>query len=375
MRDVLDSVARWRADGKRVALATVVSTWGSAPRQPGAVMAISAERELAGSVSGGCVEGAVVEAAGEVLAGGEPRLLHFGVSDEDAWAVGLSCGGKIDVFVEPLWDRPRTAETSSTGRSVPSAEAGGREADTRFELYRQLEQALAADELLAQATVVSGPATGAGMLLWPDGRTVGGLASEVLESHAAETAAELFPVFGSRRAAVEVDGDEVDLFVHVHAPRPQLVIVGGGHVSEHLVRLAAELGFHTVVIDPRAPFATPERFSAADRLIQEWPGAAFEELDVHEATSVAVLSHDLKLDVPALQAVLASRARYVGALGSRKTQARRAAALREAGVAEEGIARIRSPIGLDLGGRRPDEIALAVLAEIVATRHGKGPGG
>lgn len=348
MREFLDSVARWRADGKRVTLATVVSTWGSAPRQPGAVMAVSSERDLAGSVSGGCVEGAVIEAAGEVLAAGEPRLLHFGVSDEEAWAVGLSCGGKIDVFVEPL-----------------------RETGEGAELHERLAEGLAADDLLAQATVLSGAGIGRGLLIWPDGRTVGGLASGALESRAAEIAAELFPVFGSRRASVEVDGDEVDLFVHVHAPRPQLVVVGGGHVSEHLVRLAAELGFHTVVIDPRAPFATPERFAAADRLIQEWPQRALAELDLHEGTSVAVLSHDMKLDVPALEAALAGEVRYVGALGSKKTQARRAAALREAGVPEERIARIHSPIGLDLGGRRPDEIALAIVAEIVAARHGK----
>lgn len=350
MREVRDSVARWRADGKGVALATVVSTWGSAPRQPGAVMAVSSGRELAGSVSGGCVEGAVVEAAGEVLASGEPRLLHFGVSDEDAWAVGLSCGGKIDVFVEAL-----------------------RETGARAGLHERLAEALAAEDLLAQATVLSGAAIGQGLLMWPDGRTAGGLASEGLESRAVEIAGELFPVFGARRATVTIDGDEIDLFVHVHAPRPQLVVVGGGHVSEHLVRLAAELGFHTVVIDPRAPFATPERFAAADRLIQEWPRQALAELDLHEATSVAVLSHDMKLDVPALAAALAGEVRYVGALGSKKTQARRAAALREAGVAEERIARIHSPIGLDLGGRRPDEIALAILAEIVATRHGRTP--
>lgn len=341
MREVLDSVARWRADGKRVALATVVSVWGSAPRQPGAVMAVSSAGDLAGSVSGGCVEGAVVEAAVEVLAGGGSRLLHFGVSDEEAWAVGLSCGGEIDVFVE----------------SSP-------------ELFQRLSEALAADQLLAQATIVSGSAMGAGMLLWPDGRAAGSLGSDTLDVRAGAIAEELFPVFGTRRAIVEVDGDEVELFVRVHAPRPQLVIVGGGHVAEHLVRLAAELDYRTVVVDPRAAFATPQRFAAADRLIQEWPAAAFEELDLHEATSVAVLSHDLKLDVPALAAALASRARYVGALGSRKTQARRAAALREAGVAEKRVARIRSPIGLDLGGRRPDEIALAVLAEIVAVRHG-----
>ncbi|MGH9379061.1 MAG: XdhC family protein [Thermoanaerobaculia bacterium] len=241
----------------------------------------------------------------------------------------------------------------------------------RGEIYERLAHALAAEELLAQATALSGPGAGAGMLIWPDGRTAGELASAVAEARARAIAEQLLRVVGTRRATVEVDGGTVELFVQVHAPRPQLVIVGGGHVAEHLVRLASELDYRTVVVDPRAAFATPERFAAADRLIQEWPARAFAELQLHEATSVAVLSHDLKLDVPALKAALAGAARYVGALGSKKTQGRRAAALREAGVPEERIARIRSPIGLDLGGRRPDEIALAILAEIVAARHGK----
>ena len=336
MRDVLDDIERWRSEGKRVALATVVATWGSAPRAVGGKMAVAEGRQIAGSVSGGCVENAVAEAAGEVLRSGRPRLLKFGVSDDTAWSVGLACGGAIEVFVEPL-------------------------ADAAYGLVRD---AVRAERSVAITTVIQGPAEHVGrkLVLTADGRTAGDLGNPIdRETRNALTDGR------SRRASIGED----ELFVDVLLPSPRLVVVGGVHIAVALVKLASALGWRTVLVDPREAFGNRARFPGVDEILSEWPDAALGRLALNENTAVAILTHDPKLDDPAVTAALASPAFYVGALGSTRTQEKRRKRLLEAGVSEEGLARLHAPIGLDLGGRAPEEIALSVMAQIVAVRHGK----
>lgn len=343
MREVLSDIDRWLAQGKSVALATVVKTWGSAPRREGAKMALTPEGDLSGSVSGGCVEGAVYEEGVQALREGRPRLLHFGVADETAWEVGLACGGTIEVFVEPL--------------------------DPAH--YRRLRDLIAAERGVAVATVVRGPEAALGRrLALSDGERWGDLAPPL--EGAAEAAAREALANGKPRL-VELEGAQV--FVDVVPPPPTLVMVGGVHIAIALAQIAKALGYRTVVVDPRRAFGNPERFPHVDRLIQAWPQEAFAELQLNENTAVATLTHDPKIDDPALQIALASPAFYVGALGSAKTQARRRERLAAAGLPSEALARLRGPIGLDLGGQTPEEIAVAIMAEIVAARHERLPVG
>jgi len=347
MREILQDVESWRQNGKGVVLATVVSVWGSAPRQAGSKMAVASSGEIAGSVSGGCVEGAVADRAREIFEFGEPGLVRFGVSNEQAWEVGLTCGGKIEIFLELL------------------------EAPTRGDLYSEVKQSIDEDRLVALATVVDGAQVGRRMLLWPDGRSQGQLGAGEADRRARDIAGELFSTFTSRRERVATAGGEVDLFVEVYPPRPTVIIVGAVHIAIPLVTLVGALGYRTVVIDPRSTFATEQRFGHADELITEWPGEALGRIGLNESSYVAVLAHDLKIEQPALTAALRSRARYVGVLGSKKTHAKRVEALVAAGMTREEIKRLHAPIGLDLGGRRPEEIALSIAAEIVAARNGR----
>ncbi|MCP3963697.1 MAG: XdhC/CoxF family protein [bacterium] len=247
----------------------------------------------------------------------------------------------------------------------------------RTEIYSRLRDCLDADRLAAVATVVAGPGRGAQLLIAPATAAglpairEGGLGSEELERAVTERTEELLRSFRSRRLSLPAGDGEADVFVEIHPPRPKVVIVGAVHVAAALVTLAKTLGFRTIVVDPRTTFATPERFGHADELITEWPDEALRAIGLNENTYVALLSHDLKLDVPALQVALPSPARYVGALGSKKTHGKRLAALAEAGIEGELARRIHNPIGLDLGGRRAEEIAVAIIAEMIAVLHGK----
>jgi xanthine dehydrogenase accessory factor len=338
MRDVVQAIDDWLNAGEGVALATVVATWGSAPRGVGSKMAVSSSGRIAGSVSGGCVEGAVAEAAQQVLAVGEPRLVHFGVADETAWSVGLACGGKIDVFVAPL---DRTA-------------------------FEALKGVLTENRAAASATVVSGPrgTLGRSLLLSAGGPPEGPAGDgDPLAAAAREALAH-----GQCR---RVAAGELDLFVDVLLPPPTLVVVGAVHIALALVSIARSLGYRTVVVDPRTAFGNRERFPDVDELLDEWPDEALRRLKLHAGTAVAVLTHDPKIDDPALEAALPSQAFYVGALGSKTTQEKRRKRLMAAGLTESQVGRLHAPIGLDLGGRRPEEIALAVMAEIVAARNGR----
>jgi xanthine dehydrogenase accessory factor len=233
-----------------------------------------------------------------------------------------------------------------------------------------LKSALESNQLVALATVVVGPNVGAKRLVWPDGRVEGDLGGTELNRSVGKAAVGLLAEQKTDRVAFEIEGETYDVFIEVFPPPPRLIVIGAVHITIPLVRFASELGYHTTVIDARSAFATPERFAHADRLVLQWPDDALGELDLDEGCYVAVLSHDDKLDVPALKVALASNARYIGALGSRKTMTGRMETLREIGVSEEQLARIHNPIGLNLGGRRPEEIALAIMAEIVAVRNG-----
>lgn len=361
MREVLSEIEGWFDEDRRVAVATVVDVWGSAPRRPGAKMAISSEREIAGSVSGGCVEGAVVAEAETVIETGRPKLLTFGVADEDAWEVGLSCGGTIRVLVEPV--------------------------DSESDVWRRLEEVLDAERVAVRVVGLAGDALGKELLVCfgaegedaeDIGRdaetTTGSLGSEALDRAALAAAREARQSFASGSRILTPDGgpeeEGVEVLIEAHTPRPCLILVGAVHVAVHLVHYARELGFATYVVDPRSAFATKERFRHADGLLVAWPEDALPRLGLHENTYLAVLSHDPKIDLPALELALMSPVRYLGALGSKKTHARRVAALREKGFDDERIGRIHAPIGLELGGRRPAEIALAVAAQMVAVAHG-----
>jgi xanthine dehydrogenase accessory factor len=355
MRNLTADIEKWQDQGKEIAQATVVHVWGSAPRPLGSRMAISSDGDISGSVSGGCVEGAVVEVARAVIESGLPKLVRFDVTNDEAWSVGLTCGGVLEVFI-----------------AVLNSGAGAQQA---------LESELAADRISTLATIVDGPGAGNQLLIRSDGSRAGDLGSPDLDAWATWAASSDLHGNPARRRKIETRDGEVapeegpyevvDVFIEVKAPLPRLIIIGAVHVAIPLVSFAKTLGFRTIVVDPRSAFATEERFAHADEIIVKWPEEALAEIGVNPTTSVAVLSHDLKIDVPALRAALASPARYVGALGSKKTQAKRVVALQEDGVPDEQIARIHSPIGLDIGGRKAEEIALSVIAEVVAASHGR----
>jgi xanthine dehydrogenase accessory factor len=337
MRDVLSELIVWSEEDKPVALATVIETWGSAPRPAGSNMAISEAGEMAGSVSGGCVEGAVVEAALEVLKSGQPRLLQFGVADETAWDVGLSCGGNIQVFVRPI--NPKVVQT-------------WKEEDKR-------------GKTLASLMVIAGPQDilGKEIALHEDKTTVEG----DLEPQALDYAQR--EISHAKPQRFQPDDSVLKYFLNVHRPLPTLIVVGGVHIAIPLVSLAKTLGYRTVVVDPRRMFGSQTRFPNVDQLIQAWPEAAFEDISLTSSSAVAMLTHDPKIDDPALKIVLRSAAFYIGALGSRKTHAKRRQRLLDEGMSESQLERLHAPIGLNLGGRAPEEIALAIMAEIVQARH------
>ena len=244
----------------------------------------------------------------------------------------------------------------------------------RREIFAELAGCLGRQELVVLATVVAGVGTGCQMLIWPRGETFGDLVSPRLNQRAALFAEQIIPGLQSGRKSFHWDAQDVDVFFEVHPPPSEVVIVGAVHLAVSLIGFAKILGFRTVVIDPRAAFATKERFEQADLVLNQWPQEALDEVPLHEASCLVVLSHDMKIDLPALEAGLRSSCRYLGALGSRKTHAKRVAALLESGFTAEEIGRIHAPIGFDLGGRKTEEIALAIMAEVLAVGYGRPTG-
>ncbi len=327
MKELLETLDAWRRDGVRVGRAMVIRTYGSAPRPAGAALIYAADGRIAGSVSGGCVEGAAAEEIAQAFETNTPKVVRYGISDEQAWSVGLACGGNIDVLIEP--DIPREAEQAA--RST-----GG-------------------------VAVVTDLSDGHRFIVSEVGPPPAGAPTDVID------AAREALLRGTSRV-VESGGHE--LFIETYPVRPRIVIVGAVEIARALTRLARELGFATTVVDGRAAFATRERFPDADDIVVGWLDEVADRIGLNANDAVAVLAHDPKLDDPALIEAFRRGCRYVGALGSKKTQADRRERLREAAIGDADIARLHGPIGLDLGGRSPSETALAVLAEIVAERYG-----
>jgi xanthine dehydrogenase accessory factor len=351
MKELLPTLEAWRRDGVGVGRAVVVRTFGSAPRPEGAVLLRADDGRIAGSVSGGCVEGAAAEEIERARRDGNARVIRYGISDEEAWDVGLACGGTIDVLIEPLL--PASVESGARNRSV--AVATPLPAD-------------APPPDFGPSPPGDGAPPAPQVVLAADGIIEGSLGSPAADAALVDAARDAL-LRGTSRT-VEIDGRSV--FVEAFPTRPRLVVVGAVEVARSLVRFARELGFETIVVDGRESFATPERFPAdqVDQLIVGWPDEVADQIGLGPDDAVAVLTHDVKFDEPAIVEALRRNCRYVGAVGSRKTQGDRRDRLREAGVSEDELARLRGPVGLDLGGRAPAETALAIMAEIVANRYG-----
>jgi xanthine dehydrogenase accessory factor len=333
MKDIVEVIEHWRSDGERIALATVIRVDGSAPRDEGATMGMTASGKIIGSVSGGCVENAVVEEAQTALAGGPPKIVRYGINKNMMWDVGLSCGGAIDVFIATL---------------VPDAPLPD------------------VSRLVAWSTVVRGPnCVGSTRAVYADRPSAGGSGSASLDA-GIDAAAR--GALGRATASTTMVGEH-EVFIAALAPDPRLVIVGAVHIAVALCDLAAKAGFTVTVIDPREKLNNRERFPAATALRLGWPEDELPALQLDENAYVAVLTHDEKFDDPTLAFVLRHPVRYVGAIGSRKTQALRRDRLAAAGFSPAQIDAVHAPIGLDIGAQSPEEIAVAILAEIIAAKH------
>jgi xanthine dehydrogenase accessory factor len=354
MLDIAEELSRWVEQGRDFAVATVVAVDGSAPRLPGAALAVDADGTAVGSVSGGCVEGAVYELCRQALQDGRTVLERFGYSDEDAFAVGLTCGGVVDILVTPV--RAHDPDRPVLAAALSAAARGG---------------------AVAVARIVGGPAkpTGRALVVHPDGSHQGGLGArpELDRTVAAEAGAFLE---AGRTGTLEIGergsrcGAPLTLLVESSVPAPRMIVFGAIDFASALVRAGKFLGYHVTVCDARPVFATGTRFPDADEIVVEWPHEYLARTEVDARTVLCVLTHDPKFDVPLLRLALRLPVAYVGAMGSRRTHLDREARLREVGVSDLELARLRSPIGLDLGARTPEETALSIAAEIVATRRG-----
>ena len=384
MRDITEDLHTWHAAGKAYALASVVAVKGSAPRELGAALAVDAEGTAVGSVSGGCVEAAVYELCRESLQHGRPVLETFGYSDDDAFAVGLTCGGELEVFIQPIFPKQDPADFAPSRITAPEAAVG------------VALDAMVAGDPIALARVIAGPAELIGRsmairpqapeILWgPPGASIavdgdpwsatGSIGSDldrVVARHAramVESGATGTITVGTEGEGQDC-GDAVTVFIESFVTAPRMLVFGAIDFAAALVRVGKYLGYHVTVCDARPVFATRRRFPEADDVVVAWPYRYLETTRVDARTVVAVLTHDAKFDVPLLVKALRLPIAYVGAMGSRRTCAQRAERLREAGLTDAEIANLHAPIGLDLGARTSEETALSIAAEIVAARHG-----
>jgi len=313
MKDIIAYLIEWSKLHKQAALATVLQTWGSSPRQAGAHMAVDSKGEFVGSVSGGCVETAVVQEAMEVITTGQSKRIKYGISDDTAWEVGLACGGEVEIFISAI-------------------------------SWKEIQPILNAIHAGEPITYVI------------DLDNFGSLFSIPLGEFPRD-----LPYFDQH-------SEPQRLYLHV-PPDPEIVIIGGVNISQKIVPLAKLLGYKTTIVDPRKAFATPQRFPEADQILNSWPEEALPKMNITANTAIVILSHDDKIDLPSLAIALESSAFYIGALGSKKTQTRRKNSLLDSGIAAEKLKRIHGPIGLDIGAKDPTEIALSILAEITAVSN------
>ena len=362
MKEILADLDRWQRAGEQAAVARVIDLEGSGPRSPGAAMAVTAEAEVVGSVSGGCVEGAVVTESLEVMAAGDRRIVTFGYSDDEAFAVGLTCGGTIHLFLEPLEWGP---------------------------VYDALASDLAEESPAALATVVEGPGVGAKMLVRPEGpdqerfATIGSLGTAGLdravqrdargELVAGRSGLRRYSTEGEYSEQGEIEGEEVAVFVESFAPPPRMLIFGAVDFTAALASVAKVLGYRVTVCDARPVFATSKRFPMADEVVVSWPDRLLSEVGhgLGPRDAVCVLTHDAKFDVPAICSALSTDVGYIGVMGSRRTHEDRTRRLIEAGVTQEQLGRLRSPIGLDIGAATPEETAVSIVSEIISLRTGR----
>jgi xanthine dehydrogenase accessory factor len=329
---ICKKACEWLAEGREIAIGTVIQTWGSAPQPVGSQLLIDADGNFLGSVSGGCVEAEVIIEAADVIKSGQPKSLEFGVDDNMAWKVGLACGGSIRIFVQKV----ETSRGSSNSL---------------------LHQLVADVEARRQVALVTDLTTGAQNL------------AHSPYSLGKELAPALEDAFRCDKS-IALAGEIGEVFINVFNPMVRLIIVGAVHIAQQLVPMSRALGYDVVIVDPRIAFGTQERFADA-KISREWPEEALRKIGVDARTALIALTHDHKIDDPALIQALASDAFYVGALGSRQTHAKRVKRLRKAAVAEGDIERIHAPIGLDIGAQGAAEIALSIMAEITAVQHGK----
>ena len=347
MREVLKKLDQWIEAGEDVALATLIDTHGSSPRPAGARFCCTRTGQMAGSVSSGCIEGDVFERALEVMRDEQPTIQRYGIEAADGVAVGLSCGGEVDVLIEPF----------------QSDEAWG-----------AVVQAVGERRAIAHCVALEpNDLQGRHMAFDESGHCFGSILPGIDEA-IVEQSLKLLKDGGQCQIEEVIDGKTLRVFVQALAPPPRLLVIGATHTAIPLVEIASTLGFETFVSDPRSPFAHRDRFPTVDHLLLEWPEQALSSLTLDHRCHIVTLSHDLKFDIPALACALRSQVRYIGALGSRRTHAGRLERLREFGFSDVELRRIHTPVGLDLGARTPEEIALAILAEIVAVRHQRAGG-
>ena len=344
MKEILPDLELWQSQGEDIALATVIQVRRSAPRPPGARLCVTRSGRLAGSVSGGCVEADVFERAMQVLDSRVAEVASYGIADELGFEVGLSCGGSIDVLIEPF---AADDKWNTLRRSVE------RDQEAVYAV------AIAPESLIGRKSVRLAAS-----------QSIGSIAP-ALDSHIADESDQLLRVGGTKIITLPWEGEQAQVYLEAFRPSPRLLIVGATHAAMSLCRLAAEVGFQVTVIDVRSALATPERFPDASRIIHEWPEEALALAPLDGYSSLVVLTHDPKFDVPALACGLRSEARYIGAQGSRVTHEGRKRQLRHRGFSDTDLARIRAPIGLDISSRTPAELALSILAEVLAVQYGR----
>lgn len=354
MERLIKSIDHWLASGEQVALATVVETWGSSPRGLGAKMAVNSNGVMAGSVSGGCVEGAVVQECLQILEDQGNKLIHYGINDEQAWNVGLACGGEIDVFIRPLKIEHYFKIKQGIKNRVSSVFVSVMNGPGKF---RGKEFIITEDQI--------GDINWNGPLSFLNQATY----DAFLEKKISRRVYNLDSLEEITKKNEEKTSEIIDIFFDIITQQPTLIIVGGVHIAIPLIEFAKSSGFYTILIDPRRGFANKTRFPEVDRILSDWPQNAFDDIHLDHMTAVAVLSHDPKIDDPALERVLKSSVFYIGALGSKYTQKQRQKRLLKVGFKKEQIGRIHGPIGLNLGSTTPEEIALGIMAEIILEKN------